>query len=104
MDSPPLVASSGEELEKTRQVCSQEGPGTRLTPECSSFGGFSVDVSEPKPPAPASCWGRGVLESETRGGKPSELNQARNPVKAAQPVKPVGGNEAMREHWSRLEG
>lgn len=53
--SPPLVASSGEGLEKARQVCSQEGPGTRLTPEHSSFGGFSVGVSEPKLPAPASC-------------------------------------------------
>lgn len=46
----------------------------------------------------------GVVESKTRGGKPSEPNQAQNPVRAAAPVKPVGGSETVREPWSRLEG
>lgn len=40
--------------------------------------------------------GKGIIEREPGGGKSSGMNQAGNPVKAAESVKPVGSNEAAR--------
>lgn len=68
-----------------------------MVPALFSFGDLSVGVSVPKYlllPHP------GVLGSEARGGKSSEVSQTRNPGKEVEPGKPVGGKQTRRGHCS----
>lgn len=81
----------------TASSTSGKAQGHGMVPALFSFGDLSVGVSVPKylllPHA-------GVLGSEARAGKSSEVSQTRNPGKEVEPAKPVGGKQARRRHCS----